>query len=684
MRRAETRYGEHFLMQVPDWLLSVDTENVYGYIHREVKTPREERFSQINGQNHAVYIGKIPKERSKWREIFDMPDEFQYEPKLYTREVITALTKGIAYYAEPGTKIRFVICRALSELFNGTNDVENSLTDEEETKLIREEAKRILRNADMVEVVSMEGEHKAFFDILRRSVDSQTGKVDPKKAFEGEEVSDSPNTLLFAKAIYAEALASADFRERIRQCVPSRIKYGLQTADDQLTSEECYAISEIAIRLADILNGRFIHGGVDRQGIYDGIIQNIIRGRSVGKLKQHFTDKHFEVVHLVGKENPYDALRKRTNARIRAVVQLSFPLLLVAAGVAECTAIEHRKELAAEEALTVKMEESMPRFSFVRDLGTASLIAEVGKDAATEDVKNKEKLNAFTDMIDSMLIEMQCRYDLMPMETQRLREIFVDFCLSRPKEMSDVYRHPSRRSLLIDKFFNDHPSSLKGAGIRMPREPFENFARYRDTFITTAGSTESGTIHTAGETFYVEERGGIIANPEPIGCIVEADWWTDNETKHIYVYRRKADRGGPVIVTFEKNIESTDHISPLVGDPSTAEYSIDEGRRYSGYFIGQMEAHNVVPLIDLYYDGYLYNDPNNVSKIDGLMADTSAVRFTSPTTFAEYDVQGATYVPSGLNYAYKTITARPAGTEEKFSVEDGHIAYAAFQAAMPR
>jgi len=52
-------------------------------------------------------------------------------------------------------------------------------------------------------------------------------------------------------------------------------------SEDEVEQMQYYGMTEIAIRLMAILKGVYIHGGAERQEVYDEIIVKIVRGQSI-------------------------------------------------------------------------------------------------------------------------------------------------------------------------------------------------------------------------------------------------------------------------------------------------------------------------------------------------------------------------------------------------------------------
>src|SRR3989338_4060836 len=132
----------------------------------------------LTSENHAIYIGKYlpltPGEKMRrflgWGKV---PE------RIYNEEMILGALDYAFAHVQKGQKVRVVVCRILSELFNGTEDVTQALPVEAEIKWIYKLAqKHFKKGKEHLEVVALEKDplHEELFKRLEDMGDVRTNQ----------------------------------------------------------------------------------------------------------------------------------------------------------------------------------------------------------------------------------------------------------------------------------------------------------------------------------------------------------------------------------------------------------------------------------------------------------------------------------------------------------------------------
>lgn len=546
--------------------LSKDTS----YVSHSVKVEGEQEApekSELTSENHAFYLGKI------------IPDSFGEKARkllgwgggndrIYTPEAI----KGMLDYAfknvKNGEKVRLVIGSSLSEFFNGPEDVENALTFERQRELIQKIAlKQFHKDDDSLEIIGFEEDkaHALLYQVLKENIDEETGVVDVARALGGisteidnckeiaaridapKSIRDmvnicpeaffneyDPNSLRFAAILYHAFEEDDRFRGAIENTVPPRVK------ESDSPSAAYYGLVEIAMRLSDISRGRFIHGGVERQEVYDQIITKIIKGgsgsyrniKALEPLFDVFEGKRFETVHLKTKENHYELKKKRALARSRILLTTVLALGSTV-GIYKKGKYDERQEREKINKIVDKdIYESLKTVSFYY----SSPFIELSKE---------QNVNIFHKIVDDALEDIGRRYYLSgyPEILEEIKPFLQGFLLENKSKLSVIHGgNDFVRIDLEDSFMQKYAIFLRNKGIDIER-PYQKLMPYIGDFNKVLGSDENIVFDdkkndsqnsATGGPFRLSEISHIGTFYSGSDDIYEFYWYTsDDGKKHI-------------------------------------------------------------------------------------------------------------------------------------------------------
>jgi hypothetical protein len=444
--------------------------------------------SELTTDNHAFYVGKMVP-YSFGEKVRKLLGWGEVDGRIYTPEVIEGLLNYAARHLEDGEKVHFVIAPALSELFNGPKDIGRALSSQKEIELIRKIAGGEFFNrfgTMPLEITDIEEEplHKDLFAKLRSSVDPETKIVDSEKAFETEEkieLSENASSLQIARFLYKVSQEDDRFNEALRHAVPGRLKESDNT--------EYYALTEIAIRLAEILNGRFVHGGVERQEVYDVIVERILKGKkgsyknieAFEPLFKLFEGKRFETVHLKTGENYYELKKKRNLARVRIL------LIMALAGGGAWGAYEGGR-------YQEKKEQKARAEQIDRDLKSELFGIAFHMDSPHIEISKERNVEIFHEIVNEALKDIGLRYRLSQDILEELKPFLQRHFLEHKNTISTI--HAGNNFLRIDLedlFIRQNALFFKNKGIKIEK-PYQSLIPYTEAFKALLASGENLTV----------------------------------------------------------------------------------------------------------------------------------------------------------------------------------------------
>lgn len=246
----------------------------------------------------AFYIGKVFKEKilQILRQSVLYGIGIEADHKIYNGRFIRVTLHNAFRFSNPGEKVRVVVGSTLSTLFNGPHDVEDAFSEEEEMREIygvaAKEFNDRYNNLEIVRMQDMPG-NKRLFECLHQHI-KPDGTVDVHAAYDNglpkntpPQLSENPDALEIAQYLYWACKHNGRLRKRFFDLRSKKVKEG-----NYPESSKFYGLTEIAIRLSDILRGTYVQGGADRQEFYDRIIWGIILGED----KENESFKNIEVL----------------------------------------------------------------------------------------------------------------------------------------------------------------------------------------------------------------------------------------------------------------------------------------------------------------------------------------------------------------------------------------------------
>lgn len=469
---------------------------IYRGPHRAQENKDEEEIPErfLNAETHGWYMGGI-NELNILRRIGQyaiLPDE---KGPLYNTQFIEASLHYLFAHLQEGEKAQFFVGRSFSEIFNGKESVKNSLPEEELIKLIYKIAKeKFGKGPESLEVKSLESEHESLFGRIRRTWDHETDSPDIGKAY-GEygeyydEVPDEDHDGLYlayiVTSIYDAIQKNSNLREMFLNMVPKENGLRSKVREELKTNQNApglyYGVTEVAIRLSDLLNGRSIQGGAGRQGVYDSFISKVVRGKTgipeLADLETQFAFKKFETLHLKTRSNPYKRSVEKHQAKVRRAIMLvlGITMLTTPIGKAVYTKVKNDHNRRDKIALSWKAQaaEATEGMAFCSE----------GKWCAPE----TENPDIFLRMADEAMVQVKLRYP-MPVDSEKeLLNLLRASILKKKEEMPHMYRNDEALINFVDEFVHDNLINTWFAerGIT-PEEPYANLRPYKKLLLETA------------------------------------------------------------------------------------------------------------------------------------------------------------------------------------------------------
>lgn len=499
-----------------------------------------EAASFLDNQNHAFYIGKLIRQsiRSKIFGILSSSQESLYDEN-FVRGALEYLVKNLS----PGQKAQIVIGPELSEIFNGANP--EALSAAEEKKLMVTLAKKMGPHvSDRITITNLDAipVHRELLDVLRQNRNDQTNEVyldnvlrsdQPIDFSSGPEPRVTP--LKIARCLFMGTMEDPAFMNKIAKGIPGKLK----DVKEYEIPKFGYSLTEIAIRLYEIINGRYIHGGASRQAVYDYVITGLLnqpnkhRAPSLQPLLQILREKKFETIHLDTDKNPH----KKITGKKRAKRQLLTAAMLGTAVAAMPPIVENRieahKEARAEEAISsvVKQRIKAMRIGFER----------------FSSPMNPEFIRS---RLEYLIDEIEIRYGIAKNDqiTLNFPALLQQFMLDR-KELMEYPNGSTARntSLVVDLFIRENDILLKGKGINIER-PYNNLWPYKDLLLKAAEgdappeiAKETDQLMRASYDHPVTDMSGM---PKKIGIFRShgMEYETTSTEYALFIYEQNGER----------------------------------------------------------------------------------------------------------------------------------------------
>jgi hypothetical protein len=280
----------------------------------------------FSSENHRFYIGKMIAESDE-----DSPSD-RPQKNIYSEECIAGLLAILFDNLKEGELAQLVICPQFSSWFNGDAETQYAHTPETQAELIYSIAKKKFgkdkRNLHVINI-NQDPAHAALVERIKGSVGPSTDRCSVQAAFSGE-IGDGNDSLTIATALFQAAQKSDAFRQALYATVPSRLKKkDAELTEDELLQAVGYTIAELGVRISDLLAGRELQGGIERQTRYDEIIKALFelsqdepsgRFKRINVLKpiaNRLRGKNFTGVYLNDEKNYFKHRPRQIAARIR-------------------------------------------------------------------------------------------------------------------------------------------------------------------------------------------------------------------------------------------------------------------------------------------------------------------------------------------------------------------------------
>jgi hypothetical protein len=450
------------------------------YVSRKAVSPKERESAGVplDSQNHAFYLGKLIRQstRAKIRGVLTASQE-----RLYDDDFLKGALEYLVENLAEGQKAQITIGPQVGEIFNDPNPA--AMSAEEEKAHILEMAKKMgPKISERIEVKSLDDfpEHKELLDALRVQKNSENNEVYLDKALRTDEPVDFTSgpeprvtPLKIAQCLYMGATEDQVFMNKIAKGIPGKLK----EEDGEESPKYGYSLTEIAIRLYEIINGRYIHGGASRQAVYDYVIMGLInqpdkhKAPSLQPLIQLLKGKKFETMHLDTDKNPHRQKSRKKRARRQILAATILGAAVAAApGVAE-NRYEAYKESQAREMISAVVKE--------RIRGMRMGFEHFSMDMTEDVIKGR---------LESAIEEMEIRFGISKEQQGELNlpALLMQFML----ENSNLVEWPgsenkSNEALVLDLFIRQNAILLRSRGVNIER-PYDNLWKYKDLLLQAA------------------------------------------------------------------------------------------------------------------------------------------------------------------------------------------------------
>lgn len=657
---------------------------------------REKQF--LTSTNHAFYIGKfIPKTaREKitnllgWVKKSEKKDDKTpaSNERIYSEEYIAAALAYAFDHIAQGEKVQFCIGRVLSEVINGTEDVAGALSLQEEKNLIYQIAKKRFGKTEKdLNVVSFEDDHehmdliqsikkdKSFLDSKSKQQNNGgESKIDPKII----EITKDSSSSDIAKVLHSAAEKHPSVMAEFQGMIPEK----LEGEEAKIGKKYLYGMVEIAIRLREIIKGRSIHGGADRQGKYDAFITELIRGkqgRKYGKIPElqglftSLEDVAFEVLHIDTKNNPYKIAATVSNARWRLALVGALGLGAVGGAYQVGKFVERQEAQQKEMSVDVNLNRELSDTHFYFDQKF-----EVPKD---------KNILQFKHIMKTMMGYLKSRYPLTDKVIVEIEPLFAQYLIKQKDHLPALLESNHLKIDLVDRFIQEQHFYLLSKGINCGR-PYEHLISHWSEFQNSLRSPTS-TVLTEGY------------KPEDGKCIPNAVWLPDcskGKVQEIGSFFASKDYGldneyrlGIVTENDKRYVVAVDQEMGWKGGKKEDVYTMAKGKEAAEKFVDAMRKYDILHLKEYFHQLYEAADrkidEKTKEQVRSLLGENEKLHVNQIAVYKDFFGQfsfelGLVTVDGNSIYGErrKILVAKKTG-EEKFSLESAQEAGQHFGAA---
>ncbi len=558
---------------------------------------------KLISENHAFYVGKIiPSGISdRIKRVLGWGDK---KERIYNEEFIQGALSYMFDHLEEGQKARMVVCRSLSEIMNGPQDVEDAMSTEKEIEMIKRIArKKFQKDEKSLEVVDMEtlSHHADLFSALRSAIDPETGSLDMEKALrenseEADEIKQS-SSFQIARQLFEAVQNSEELSCAFQKAVPARLK---DDAEEEDSTVSHYALIEVAIRLSDICNGWKIQGGSDRQAIYNGIIIQLIKGnegryRDVPELQQLFTmleGAGFETLSLDRDKNFHHLKKIQSTARARMLIYAALALSVVTASFGVGRWYEGKKEKERQ----VEIERDIIR-NRLRDT-QFSIDGRI-----TVDEKNNP--NIFKGIYKRAMQHLKARYALDDDRCEALSAFLKGYLLRKKGSLPTIDGGNHYLLIdLVDGFAQENAIYFKEKGITVEK-PYQNLQHLIPKFKQLLASKENLVIPENSVVDYTGPSGMASGKgAERIG-----EFYCGAAIHNEFVFYLYEDKAG------KEHLLALDPYARPANKPQHEKYLSSKMAKLGAWqFLYAMERFGILPLHKIGGELRLSRDPADFQK----------------------------------------------------------------------
>ena len=475
---------------------------------------------ELTSVNHAFYIGKLIPE-TKGGKVKRLLGWGKSEERIYNPEFIKGSLEYLFAHIKEGEKARVMVCRSLSEIINGPEDVEGAIPTEDEISLIKRIAKKEFgKSDDSLDVVDLETQphHKQLFEALRSAKPGDRADIERVLSEENKEPLSETSSLHIARQLFKAMGESEELVDRFKNAMPTRLQ------EDEESAGRYYALAEVAIRLGDILNGCYIHGGAERQAIYDGIIIQILKGedgkyKDVEALKPLFPilkNHRFETLHLNDKKNYHQLKKVQSTARYRLLVWTALAASAVGGIFGAGRIYEGKKREEKEALVQKKVQEDLKGVTF--------------RFESKWDVPKNENTNVFKRVMNNAKTHLMARYDINEEIYEQLEPFFKSFMLKKLGVWSFIHEDGFALIDVIDEFVLENEIFFKQKGIEVDM-PYKKLWEKIKSF---KGELVNENIITKKPDWNIVERGIPTWLMDPIGVFYSGAFFNERFEFSIY------------------------------------------------------------------------------------------------------------------------------------------------------
>ena len=222
---------------------------------------QERKNIKFTTNNAAVYIGRIPKDRDEKKE------------SIYNKDAIKRMFQQLLLKIEPNEQLTVFDATDISQSINQITK-QDSLDHMQVKEFLSDIADDSTNNGSTkIKVMRYSDQHPRLFEDLQIKGTEYFLHIDEQPELLNEALSWELFTFL---ARLVQQPEGKEIAQQAEWALPKQLKQKAKD-DGLLPTYRLYALCEIACRMRDLMNGRYIQWGVERQVLYDRIITYIVK-----------------------------------------------------------------------------------------------------------------------------------------------------------------------------------------------------------------------------------------------------------------------------------------------------------------------------------------------------------------------------------------------------------------------